>query len=318
MSKPMNKLAVNIVVDAIGREKELQIASYKVAGATIVDMGLKTPGGWDAGLILSKICLGGLGEVKLTSFNIDGIILPAVMVYTDYPVESCMASQLAGWRIKVGDFFANASGPARALARKPKKLYEELGYSEVCDEAVLVLETEMYPNEDVVKFVSESTGVKPDNLYLVIASSSSIAGSIQISARIVETGLHKFHTLGFNIKSIKYGFGICPIAPLHPNPMVMLGKTNDMLLYGGSTFYMVDFDDDNKLKEFVEKSPSSTSRDYGKSFTELVLQVGVDFLYKLDPSVFAPAVVVVNNIKTGSTFKSGFINYEILRKAIGL
>ncbi|MEM1550161.1 MAG: methenyltetrahydromethanopterin cyclohydrolase, partial [Candidatus Methanomethylicia archaeon] len=66
MSKPMNKLAVNIVVDAIGREKELQIASYKVAGATIVDMGLKTPGGWDAGLILSKICLGGLGEVKLT------------------------------------------------------------------------------------------------------------------------------------------------------------------------------------------------------------------------------------------------------------
>ncbi|MEM3542708.1 MAG: methenyltetrahydromethanopterin cyclohydrolase, partial [Candidatus Methanomethylicia archaeon] len=39
---------------------------------------------------------------------------------------------------------------------------------------------------------------------------------------------------------------------------------------------------------------------------------------KLDPSVFAPAVVVVNNIKTGSTFKSGFINYEILRKAIGL
>lgn len=313
----MNKLAVNIVLDALSRERDIQITSCKIAGATIVDMGLKAPGGWEAGLILSKICLGGLGEVKLTSFSIGDLIIPAVMVYTDYPVESCMASQLAGWRIKVGDFFANASGPARALARKPRKLYEELGYVEASDEAVLVLETESYPNEDVIKFISESTGVKPENTYLVLASSSSIAGSVQISARIVETGLHKFHTLGFNIKSIKYGFGVCPIAPLHPNPMVMLGKTNDMLLYGGSTFYIVDFEDDVKLKEFVDKAPSSTSKDYGKSFTELVLQIGVEFLFKLDPSVFAPAIVMVNNSKTGSTFKSGFINYEVLKKAIG-
>lgn len=314
----MNKLAVEIVMDALKREKELQITSMKIGGATIIDMGLKAPGGWEAGIILSKLCLGGLGEVKLTSFNIDSIAFPAVLVYTDYPIESCMASQLAGWRIKVGDFFANASGPARALARKPKKLYEELGYSEVSDEAVLVLETEAFPTEEVVKFISESSGVKPENLYLAVASPSSIAGSIQVSARIVETGIHKFHVLGFKIKNIKYGFGVCPIAPPHPSSMVMLGKTNDMLLYGGSTFYNVDFPNDVELKEFVDKSPSSTSKDYGKSFTELVLQVGVDFLYKLDPSVFAPAVVMVCNIKTGSIFKAGYINYEILKKAIGL
>lgn len=314
----MNKLSVDILMDALKREGELKIASQSVGGATIVDMGLKVPGGWEAGLILSKLCLGGLGEVKLASFNMDDLLIPAVSVYTDYPVEACMASQLAGWRIKVGDFFANASGPARALARKPKKLYEELGYTETSDEAVLVLETENYPTEDVVKFISESTGVKPANLYLAIASSSSIAGSIQISARIVETGLHKFHALGFDIKTIKYGFGLCPVAPLHPNPMVMLGKTNDMLLYGGSTFYMIDHPDDVKLWEFVKQTPSSTSKDYGRSFTELVLQVGVDFLYKLDPSVFAPAVVVVNNIKTGSLFKAGHLNYEVLRKALGI
>jgi len=314
----MNKIAVDILMKALERCEELQISYSKVAGATVVDMGVKSPGGFEAGLILSKICLGGLGEVGFTSFNIDGLTLPAVTVYTDHPVEACMASQLAGWRIKVGDYFANASGPARALARKPKKLYEELGYSEVSDEAVLVLEAESLPNEDVVKFISESANVKPENLYLAVASSSSVAGSVQISARIVETGMHKFHTLGFDIKTVKYGFGVCPIAPLHPDPMVMLGKTNDMLLYGGSTFYIVDYPDESKLLSYVNSSPSSASKDYGKSFTELVSQVGVEFLFKLDPNVFAPAVVVVNNFRTGSILKAGYINYDLLRKALAI
>jgi methenyltetrahydromethanopterin cyclohydrolase len=98
----------------------------------------------------------------------------------------------------------------------------------------------------------------------------------------------------------------------------MAGKTNDMLLYGGITYYIVDYPDDAKLKEFVMKAPSQTSKDYGKSFTEMVKQFGWDFLYKVDPSIFAPAVVTINNIRTGSTFRAGKVNYEILKKAIGL
>ncbi|MEM0027071.1 MAG: methenyltetrahydromethanopterin cyclohydrolase [Ignisphaera sp.] len=313
-SKPMNKLAMQIVSDAISREKELNIVVTKVGGATVIDAGVKTFGSLEAGLVVSKICLGGLADVYTTHFQIADIFLQAVAVSTDYPIESCMASQLAGWRIQVKDFFANGSGPARALARKPKKLFDYLGYVEQSDEAVIVLETDRYPFEEVVEYISNEVNVSPQNLYIVLVSPASIAGSLQVSARIVETGIFKLHSIGFNIKTIRYGFGVCPIAPLHPDPLVMAGRTNDMLLYAGSTFYIVDFDDDQKLREFVEKAPSSASKDYGKSFTELVKIYGWDFLYKVDPQIFAPAVIVVNNVRTGSTFKAGAINLEIIRK----
>ena len=314
----MNKLAARIVKEMIDREKELKIAVSKVGGATVVDAGVKVSGGFEAGLMVSKICLGGLASVTITHFTIDDVAVPAVAVSTDYPVEACMASQFAGWRIQVKDFFANGSGPARALARKPKKLYDKIGYSETSDEAVLVLETDKMPTEDVVAYVSKETGVKPENIYLVLVSPASIAGSVQVSARIVETGMFKLDTLGFDLKTIKYGFGVCPVAPVQGDPLAMAGKTNDMLLYGGYTYYIVDYPDDAKLKEFVEKAPSMASKDYGKSFTEWVKKGGWVFLYKVDPSVLAPAVIAVNNVRGGAMFKAGKINYEILKKAFGL
>ncbi|RJS80966.1 methenyltetrahydromethanopterin cyclohydrolase, partial [Candidatus Bathyarchaeota archaeon] len=34
--------------------------------------------------------------------------------------------------------------------------------------------------------------------------------------------------------------------------------------------------------------------------------------YKIDPNLFAPAIIIVNNVKTGKTFKAGKINPQIL------
>jgi len=314
----INKLAVDLVMKAIEEKEKLRISSQTIGGATVVDMGIKVPGGFEAGVVLSKICMGGLAEVSISRFHVAYLVLPAVVVYTDYPIEACMASQFAGWRIKVGKYFAMGSGPARALAKKPKKLYEEIGYSEEATEAVLVLETDKLPTEDVVKYVSEATGVKPSDLYIVVAPTNSLAGSVQVSARIVETGIHKLHTIGFDIKTIKYGYGVAPIAPLHPDQLVMLGRTNDMLLYGGETFYIVDYPNDEKLKEFIEKAPSITSKDYGKSLAEKVMEVGIEFLYKIDPKIFAPAIVKINNIRTGKTYMAGKINVDILKASIAL
>jgi methenyltetrahydromethanopterin cyclohydrolase len=314
----MNKLATRIAKDVIDREEELKVLVSRVGKAVLIDAGVKALGSFEMGIFVSKMCLGGLADVIKTYFTIDDIHLPAVAVSTDHPIEACMASQLAGWRIQVGDFFANGSGPARALAKKPKKLFEKIGYSETSDEAVLVLETEKIPTESVVEYISRETGVKPENLYLVLVSPASIAGSVQVSARIVETGLFKLDTLGFDLKSVKYGFGVCPVAPLQGDALAMAGKANDMLLYGGATYYLVDYPDDSRLKEFVEKTPSAASKDYGKSFTELVKQFGWDFLYKVDPSIFAPAVIAVNNIKTGALFKAGKVNYNIIKKAAGI
>lgn len=318
MSLSMNKLAANIVKEIIDREKELNVVTKKIGRATIVDAGLKTRSSFEAGILISKICLGGLASVSTISYKIREYFVPAVEVSTDHPLEACIASQLAGWRVKVGEFLANGSGPARALAKKPKKLFEKIGYSEVSDEAVLVLETDKYPDEKVVEYISNATNVKPENIYLVLVSPASIAGSVQVSARIVETGIFKLNTIGFDIKTIVYGYGICPVASLHSDPLKMAGRTNDMLLYGGLTYYVTDYPDDEKLREIIDKVPSSASKDYGKSFTELVEQYGWDFLYKVDPSIFAPAVVVINNVRTGRTLRSGKVNYEILEKALNI
>ncbi len=314
----MNKLALDILEEVVSRASELGVDVLEIAGSTVVDMGVRARGGFEAGLYLSRICLGGLASVEITRIDYGDLVLPATQVYTSYPIEACMASQYAGWRISVGEYFAMASGPARALARKPKRLYEELGYSEESSEAVIVLETSRYPSREVVEYISSKTGVKPCDLYIVVASTNSVAGSVQVSARIVETGIHKLHTLGFNIKSILYGYGVAPIAPLHPDQLVMLGRTNDMILYGGEVFYIVEYSSDEELLEYIEKTPSTSSKDYGRSLAEKVRETGIEFLYKVDPGIFAPAVVEVNNIETGSVFRKGCVNIELIKKSISL
>lgn len=318
ISKPMNKLSVSIVKEIIDHSRELKISVHSIGGATVIDMGVKTEGSFDAGIYLSRVCMGGLANVVLSVFAIEDVILPSVIVSTDYPIEACMASQFAGWRIKVGEYFAMGSGPARVLAKKPKKLFDEIGYSEESDEAVLVLEADKLPTEDVVKYISNETRVQPNNLYILVAPTNSLPGAVQVSARIVETGIHKLHTIGFNIKKIIYGFGSAPIAPLHPDMLVMLGRTNDMLLYAGYTYYIVDYEDENQLKEFINKTPSTTSKDYGVSMAQKVSEIGIEFLYKVDPAIFAPAYIEVNNIRSGKVFRAGRINIEILKKSIGL
>ena len=318
MDLSMNKLAVNIVKDLVDHEKEYRISTLKINGATIVDTGIKALGGINAGLAVSRITMGGLASVSLVTYEVDEVVIPAVSVSTDYPVEACILSQLAGWRVQVKDFLANGSGPARALAKKPKKMYEVYGYDEISDEAVLVLETDKYPTDEVVDYIAKETGVKKDSIYLVLVSPASMAGSIQVSARIVETGLYKLDTLKFDLRSVMNGFGLSPIAPLHKDPLIMAGRTNDMLLYGGITYFTVNVDNDDLVKDVVNKAPSSSSKDYGKSFTDLVMQYGWDFLYKVDPSIFAPAVITINSIKTGRTYTAGRINKDILKKALDL
>ncbi len=47
---------------------------------------------------------------------------------------------------------------------------------------------------------------------MLIARTASVVGSVQISARVVERGMHKVRELGFDIKCVTSGYGTCPIA----------------------------------------------------------------------------------------------------------
>ena len=118
-------------------------------GARVIDAGIEVEGGYGAGLALSRICMGGLGDVAFTTAQIGEQSWPAVLVTTDHPAVSCMASQYAGWAISVDKFFAMGSGPLRSHARVEKELFEKLGYAETATAGVLVLEGRVPPTDAV-------------------------------------------------------------------------------------------------------------------------------------------------------------------------
>jgi methenyltetrahydromethanopterin cyclohydrolase len=295
-------------------------------GATLIDAGINADGGFFAGEIITEICLGGYGEAKVTPIQYGDMILPSVFVLTDHPALSTLASQFAGWQIKGEGFSAIASGPARALALKPKHLYEKLDYKEEASKAVLVLETEKKPPETVIMEIAEKCKVTPKNLFLIMFSTTSLAGATQVSGRIVETGLHKLERLGLDPLVVKHAWGYAPIVPVHPISGEAMGRTNDSILYGGVTNYALEYEDEQELEKIVKQAPSSSSKmlqeakklaEKNPRFLEVFKEAGFDF-YKIDPDIFAPAVVVVNNIKTGRTFRAGNLDNEVLKDSLGL
>ncbi|MCS7113148.1 MAG: methenyltetrahydromethanopterin cyclohydrolase [Nitrososphaerota archaeon] len=314
----VNKLALNLVEELMDNHEYYQVkVSNGPLGSTIVDAGIEARGGFEAGRIITEICMGGLGKASISFESFDGRILPAVKVHTDHPVIATMASQYAGWRVKVGKFFALGSGPARALSLEPKTLYEKIGYRDESDEAVIVFETSSKPDESVVDYVAGKCGVKPSNLYIILTPTMSLSAMVQISGRIVETGIHKLNEIGFDINRIVYGCGYAPIGFPHPDFGRAMGRSNDVILYGGVTFYGVDFEDDEALSKFVSETPSSASRDYGRPFHQIFKEAGYDF-YKIDPHLFAPASVTVFNIRTGKVYTAGRVDVGVLSRSLGL
>ena len=98
-------------------------------------------------------------------------------------------------------------------------------------------------------------GVRPDGLTLLIAPTASIAGCVQVAARSVETGLHKMLELGFDVRAVRSGLGVCPLAPVAKNDLRAIGWTNDCILYGTRAYFAVQADD-AEVAAMVERLPA--------------------------------------------------------------
>lgn len=312
----INRLAFRLVEKLLEEPGYYKVEVEKLpCGVTVIDTGLKAGGGYEAGLMITRIAMGGSGTATLGSVNYDGLELPSVIVSTDHPAISLFGSQLAGWKIKAPNYTADSSGPGRALALKPKKVYEKIGYRDHAEVAVLLLETESKPNDETAIFIAEACGVMPEDTYLVLTTTVSVAGMVQISGRIVETGLFRLDLLGLDPKKVLHGFGYAPIMPLHKDMGVAMGRAEDALTYGGVTNYIVD-EDDGILEELVRKAPSSCSREYGRPSYEIYKEANFDFT-QIDPALFAPAAITLTSVKTGRVFSGGGVNPTILKKSIG-
>jgi methenyltetrahydromethanopterin cyclohydrolase len=311
----MNEAASEIADSMADQADILRIKTHRLpSGARVIDAGVEVDGGIESGMMLAEICMGGLGNLACTPVQIGHQSHPGLIVWTDHPAIACMASQYAGWAISVEKFFAMGSGPLRAHARVERELFEKLGYEEHADEGVLVLEGRTLPTDEVAAWVAEKAGLQTLQLTFVVAPTASIAGGVQISARIIETGLHKMETLGFDVRRVVSAIGTAPLPPVAKNDLRAIGRTNDCILYGGQARYTVRASD-AELEKLAEQVPASASRDYGTPFYDIFQRYGGDF-YKIDPLLFSPAEVWLTSTESGRTFHAGNLNPEVLEASL--
>ncbi len=281
-------------------------------GARVVDCGVQALGGLEAGRLLAEICLAGLGQVQL--FRGREKLWPgaSIAVSTDQPLLACMASQYAGWQFANDEYFAMGSGPMRAAAHR-EPLLRELIQREATNQAVGVLESNRLPSDDVCLAIAEQCGVPPSGLLLLVARTKSLAGNVQVVARSVETALHKLHAIGFDLARVISGFGTAPLPPPAVDDLGAIGRTNDCILYGGEVTLWVT-GDDASLQEMGPKVPSSASKAFGEPFAAIYEAAGRDF-YKIDPSLFSPAVVTFVNVSTGRSHRFGEVRPDVLNRS---
>jgi methenyltetrahydromethanopterin cyclohydrolase len=311
----MNERAWILADNCVARATELRIGVHTLAsGARVIDAGVDRPGGLAAGTALAELCMGGLGHVTYAPLTIGRDVWPGVQVWTDHPAESCMASQYAGWAIDPGGFFAMGSGPLRAKARVERELFARLGYAEDARRGVLVLEGRTLPTDEMAGWVAAKAGLAAGALTFAIAPTASLAGGVQIVARVIETGLHKMETIGFDVTQVVSAIGTAPLPPVAKSDVRAIGRTNDCILYGGQARYVVRAPD-AELSELAARLPACGSSDYGTPFYDIFKRYDNDF-YKIDPMLFSPAEVWLTSATSGRTFHAGRLDPDVLRRSL--
>jgi len=313
MSLSMNQRAAEIVDALVADAEALGIESHTLdSGARVVDCGATASGGLQAGLGFASVCMGGLGRIDPIAVVVGERTWPGVGVSVDEPAAACLAAQYAGWKLESEDFFAMASGPGRALARA-EDLFDELAWRERADRAVLCLETKQEPPPEIVEKVAQRCSVEPSAITFLIARTASICGSVQISARVVETALHKLHELGVDPARVRSGWGCCPIAPVAKDDPAAIGRTNDAVLYGGTVHLWIEGPDE-EIADLAVRLPSSASDAFGTPFGELLAAADWNF-YDIDPLLFSPAAVTLTSAESGRAHHGGKVAPDVLERS---
>ena len=313
MSLSMNERA-GALVDAMLADAEALGIEVRTldSGARLVDCGAHARGGLHAGLGFAAACMGGLGRIDPVPVTVGERTWPGIGVATDDPAAACLAAQYAGWKLEHDDFFAMASGPGRALARA-EDLFEKLAWREQADRAVLCLETRQDPPAAIVEKVAQRCGVEPSAVTFLIAPTASVCGSVQISARVVETALHKLHELGVDPARVRHGWGCCPVAPVARKDPTAIGRTNDAVLYGGTVHLWIEGPDD-EVAELAQRLPSAASDAFGTPFGELLEAADWNF-YDIDPMLFSPAAATLTSTESGRAHHGGGLAPEVLGRS---
>ncbi|MEM7784949.1 MAG: methenyltetrahydromethanopterin cyclohydrolase, partial [Planctomycetota bacterium] len=286
----------------------------EVDHATILDFGVEVAATTEAGILLSKICMGGLAEIEIASQNEIGLDL--IHVQTKSPVDACIGCQYAGWPISVGDFFAMCSGPIR-VSRGREQILKDSGFFDATSTVgVGILETSTIPGSDVIAHMVKETQIKANQMFLCVARTASLAGLTQVVSRSVETAMHKLHEMQFPLTKIQSGYGTAPLPPIPDKDVTALGWSNDSILYGGHVQFEIECSE-NEIQEMIDDIPSRSSKEFGTPFLEIFQSYNYDF-YQIDPHLFSPAKIAITVLPSNRKFESGTIRNDILSTSFQL
>jgi methenyltetrahydromethanopterin cyclohydrolase len=285
--------------------------------ATIID---GSHGTYEFGRLVGEICLGGLGTCQFTNILVKGVFIPGLLVQTSHPAIALIGSQKAirltikiqeGEKTKKHDYMV--SGPFRAIAKLDQELYDLINYSDDSGESVIVFEASKIPNESIMEQIFSKCKLEPEKTVAIFTPTNSVPGTVQIAARVIKTGVHILREQNFNPLYLKYAMGTTTLAPISKDDVQAMGRTNDSIIYGGRVYLTVEVpsEEEPQMVELLNKCPSIVSSSYGKPFYEMLKEVDFDF-YRIDGKLFAPAILTINNIRTGKTFTAGEVNDEIL------
>lgn len=310
----VNALATSLV-DALTMSSDrlrLKVSRNRI-GSLIIDAGAEVPGGIEAGLRIAEICMGGLGQAQLLPSALSAKWPWTISIQTSDPVIACLGSQYAGWSLTHGEgegaYSVLGSGPGRAMAGK-EEIFDEIGYRDRAGRAIFVLEASAPPPDELVEKIADDCDLTPKDLVFIYAPTSSLAGSVQVVARVLEVALHKAHTLKFPLDRIVDGMGAAPLSPPSPDFITAMGRTNDAIIFGGHVQLFVT-GPDGEAEELAKNLPSRASKDFGKPFAETFKAVNFDF-YQIDPMLFSPAAVTVTALESGRSFNAGAIAGALL------
>ncbi|HHU31283.1 MAG: methenyltetrahydromethanopterin cyclohydrolase [Zhaonellaceae bacterium] len=312
----VNKRAMEIVQKIIAQADVLGVEVHRMdSGATVIDMGVKCPGGWRAASLFCEATLGGLGQVNYSIFDLDGIELPQVEIYVENPAIALLGSQISGWPLNE---FKNAdgvvpliSGPVRAVVAKDM-FAEPVPYRDSAEEVVVGLQDNRLPDERIIQSIADKTKLPPDKIYILVAATSSLVGSINVVSRTLETAIWRIHALGLDVNQIVAAWGKAPVPPISSDEFTAMVRTNTYTYYGGTVGFILNAEDSD-IKEMLKKYPLApyTCDYYGVPFRKLLEEAGGD-IFNLDGFVHNVTKAVINNVKSGNIFVAGAVDKKML------
>jgi methenyltetrahydromethanopterin cyclohydrolase len=314
-----NEASFNVVKEVLKCPEKFGVEVTELdGGATILDCGVHSRGGFEVGKLAIDICLGGLGKASVTLAQFGDLTLPAATVITDSPAIATLGIQAGYSLFEQKETTLIGSGPARILAQRPKELFEMLDVHDDSGVGVIVLQTDELPSVKLSKKIAAECKIDSACLFMLITPLRSVAGTTQIAGRAIEdVAFTMQEILHYDVKKVRQMIGTAPIAPVCASGQMKIFP-DDFLCYGGTVYMSIESESED-LDRLAEKLVFESTPIYGMTFSELLTRAKGDFT-KIPgyPGIFRPARVLINDLNTGKVSVAGKVNLSMIRKCFEL